>query len=134
MVSSGEQKEQSFTPLPVTNMCRMFLCLLLVGGISLAAQGQYRIQKIKSIRKYYVIYAVKNGLVYKIVSKKENASSCTRVKRNRSYHFDLFRVKMLGGSEVDCISFDKKTEICKEPGVILVTAGNLKGLCIIENQ
>ncbi len=110
----------------------MFLCLLLVGSISLSARGQYRIQKIKSIRKYYVIYAVKDGVAYKIVSKKQNESSCIRVKRNRSYHFDLFRVEMLGGSEVDCISFDKRTEICKEPGVVLVTAGNLKGLCLIE--
>jgi len=39
----------------------------------------------------------------------------------------------MGGSDIDCFSFDEKTVFCKEPEVELALASNLKGLCLTDN-
>lgn len=92
----------------------------------------YRINKIKTVGKYYVIYAVKNDSTYKIVSKKEKMSGCKKIKKNESYPLKFSKIQSLAGSEVDCFSFDAKTAICKEPDVELGLVSNLKGLYFIE--
>lgn len=90
----------------------------------------YKIKMIKTVGKYYVIYAVKNDSTYKIVSKKEKINNCRKIRKDESYPLDLSEIQIMGGSEVDCVSFDKKTVICKEPDADLCIANNLKGLCL----
>ena len=92
----------------------------------------YKISKIKTVRNYYVIYAISNGITVKIASKKEKVDHCNRIKKNESYPLILSKIESLAGPEVDCFSFDKKTVICKEPDADLYIATNLKGLCIID--
>lgn len=110
------------------------LLLFLFSVACILAIGQtptYEVREIKTIRKYYVIYAVNDDSTYKIVSKKEKLFNCENVKTNERYPFVLSKIQSLTASEIDCFSFDEKTVICKEPDVELVLASNLKGLCFI---
>lgn len=115
-------------------MIRMLFLLLFVStcALSNAQTSYYNVNKIKTLGKYYVIYVSRNDSIYKIVSKKEKVNNCNRIKKNKSYLLNLSRIQILGGSEVDCVSFDKKTVICKEPDADLYIATNLKGLCVID--
>ena len=115
-------------------LIRVFCFILCssVCAISNAQAPMYKVNRIKAIGKYYVIYATKNDSVYKIVSKKEKIGDCRRIRKNESYRLDLSKIQALGGPEVDCISFSKRTVICKEPDAQLMVANNLKGLCLIE--
>ena len=90
--------------------------------------------KISRKHDYYIIYAVKDNLKYKIVSKR-TADDCSKIKTNRKYLLDLQELQFIGGDEVDCVSF-KRIVICKcedEDCVHgLFRATNLRGLCIID--
>lgn len=113
---------------------RILFFLIFVGACTIS-KGQvpmYKVNKIKTVRNYYVIYVAKNDSIYKIVSKKEKKNDCRRIKENVSYALTFRKVNLLGGSEVDCFQFDKKTVICKEPDADLYVATNLRGLCIID--
>lgn len=44
----------------------------------------YKIKMIKTVGKYYVIYAVKNDSTYKIVSKKEKINNCRKIRKDLS--------------------------------------------------
>lgn len=111
------------------------LCFLLftsVCTISYAQTKVYKIKKIKTVRNYYVIYATSNDSTVKIASKKESVNNCNSIKKNESYPLILSKIQSLGGSEVDCFAFDKKTVICKELDADLYVATNLKGRCFIN--
>jgi hypothetical protein len=113
---------------------RIFLFLIFAATCTLS-QGQaptYKVNKIKTVRNYYVIYLTRNDSTYKVVSKREKINSCNKIKKNMSYTIEFSKVNFLGGSEVDCFQFDKKTIICKEIDTGLYVATNLKGLCLID--
>ena len=115
-------------------MIRILLLLFFVTTFALsnAQVSYYNVHKIKTAGKYYVIYVSKDDITYKIVSKKEKINDCNGIRKNKSYPLNLSKIQILGGSEVDCVSFDEKTVICKEPDADLYIATNLKGLCIIQ--
>ena len=49
----------------------------------------FEVIKIDSLQKVYLIYAKRNGSVYKIVSKKECTSKCRNVIIGKKYAFEL---------------------------------------------
>jgi len=106
----------------------VFLSLAIYSNAK--SQTICQITKIKRTGKFYVIYATSDDTMYKIVSKKERVKNCNRLKKNEHHSLELTIVSGMGGSDIDCFSFDEKTVICKEPGIRLVSANNLKGLCI----
>lgn len=97
----------------------------------------FMVVKISRKHDYYIIYAIKDNEKYKIVSKK-TADDCSKIRTNHKYLLRLEELKFLGGDEVNCVSFDKRTVICKcedEDCVYgLFMATNLRGLCIIEDR
>ena len=99
-------------------------------------KGLFRVVKIQSIHDYYVIYASKDNLKYKIVSKKQSRDGCVKIRRNQEYKFELKELEFLGGSEVNCVSFDKRTIICRcedeDCAFGLFMTNNLQGLCLID--
>src|ERR1700741_1824673 len=74
-------------------------------------KGLFRVVKIQSIHDYYIIYASKENLKHKIVSKKQSRDGCAKFQKNQEYKFELKELEFLGGSEVNCVSFDKRTII-----------------------
>ena len=97
----------------------------------------FMVVKISRKHDYNIIYAIKDNLKYKIVSKR-TGDDCSKIKTNQKYLLKLQKLEFLGGSEVNCVSFDKRTVICKcedEDCVYgLFMATNLRGLCIIDGK
>ena len=97
----------------------------------------FLVVKISRKHDYHIIYAIKNNLKYKIVSKKIT-DDCTKIRASQKYLLKLEELKFLGGGEVNCVSFDKQTVICKCEGKDCVyglfMATNLRGLCIINDR
>lgn len=115
-------------------MIKLFF-LLWLSIFSDPQEPTYKVNKIKVVGNYYVIYVVKDDTTdttFKIVSKKERMNCDRNIMKNERYAFRISRIEALGGPEVDCIAFDDKTEICAEPGVELALASNLQGLCLIQ--
>ncbi len=112
-----------------TTILAIYILYNVQGG-----EPQYKIEKIKSVNGYYVIYASRNDSIFKIVSKKANHQVCSeKIKKNRCYMLKFEEVNSLAGPEVECFSFDERTEICRELGIGLYVSTNLAGLCI-NNQ
>ena len=44
-------------------------------------KGLFRVVKIQSIHDYYIIYASKDNLKYKIVSKKQSRDGCAKIQK-----------------------------------------------------
>jgi hypothetical protein len=95
----------------------------------------FEIVKLSRQHDYYIIYATKDNLKYKIVSKK-TTDDCSKIRTHQKYELKLTELKFLGGGEVNCLSFDKRTVICKcdDKDCVygLFMATNLRGLCIID--
>ena len=103
----------------------------------------YRIEKIKKKGDWYIIYAVKEDTLYKIISKenKKGVSDCQRIKKGNKYKFQLKSEKdfapTIDGIKISPINFNgcyyysDNTLICLEPenGIWeLFTEQNVKGL------
>lgn len=106
----------------------------------------YKIYKIDSINNYYLIYAKKENLIYKIVSKKVNGD-CEKLKINFEYNLKLQPMGIMKPNIDDpkkrpmnyldfidpCRKFDNDTKICLERYMTdLYFSENLKGLCLIK--
>lgn len=107
----------------------------------------FKINKLDSINNYYVIYSIKDGKKYKIVSKKETGEfvNCKNpLKENGYYNFELENLIPEPESSnplenkptfpvLSCYLFDDDTKICEENEMeILYKAKNLKGVCLEE--
>ncbi len=105
----------------------------------------YRITGIDSINSYYLIYATRDKLKFKIVSNKEASANGERIKSGKKYSLTL--ISMLSDkaikdldvlpenrSLVNCYYFDDSTEICYKKNYIrdLYKVENLKGLNIVK--
>ena len=103
----------------------------------------YKIIGIDSINSYYLIYATRDKLNFKIVSNKEASKNGQRIKLGKKYSLNL--ISMLSDkaikdldvlpenrSLVNCYYFDDSTEICYEKNYIrdLYKVQNLRGLNI----
>ena len=105
----------------------------------------YHITGIDSINSYYFIYAKKDQLKFKIVSKKEIYINGVKIKVGKKYSLNLISMlsdKPIKGltelpenrSLVNCYSADDSTEICYRKNYVrdLYKVENLKGLNIIK--
>ena len=59
-------------------------------------ENLYTVVKISAQHDYHIIYALKDNLKYKIVSK-ETRDTCVKIRRNQDYMFKLKEVEFLGG-------------------------------------
>jgi hypothetical protein len=107
----------------------------------------YKIYKIDSLNSYYLIYAKKEELLYKIVSKKSNKDGCLKIKINSIYALKLRSMEIMKPKIEDpkkrpmnyldfiepCRKFDDSTKICLERYMTdLYFVDNVKGLCLIK--
>ena len=61
----------------------LLLPILGVGRIQPDSDNSFKAVKIGTERNYYIIYAVRDNLKYKIVSKKEKGD-CVKIKKNQA--------------------------------------------------
>lgn len=107
----------------------------------------YEVYKIDSINVFYIVYAKRNGVNFKIVSKKEESSNCNKIKVTSNYNLKLKSIlrqevklgnksiSSAGNLLVNCFTFEQNTEICREKGISdLYRAENLIGLCLIQDK
>lgn len=102
---------------------------------------QYRVTKIDSVNKVYLIYAKEDTSLYKIVSAKDSTETCINIRVNGEYGFmlhSLFPRQFLGKYDlspaalpnVDGVIYNG-TPVTVEKGCVkdLFVADNVKGLC-----
>jgi len=111
--------------------------------------SDYLIKKIKSKNSWLIIYAERQDTLYKIVVGKEDVANtkCRKIAVGKNYNLDLYsrrenapeiggvKLKPANYLDVQCYSYDEKTEICIEPkkGIYdLYYTKDLKGLCYIK--
>ena len=70
-------------------MIRVIAFILCTTACANAQVPMYKVDKIKTVGKFYIIYAVKDDSTYKIVSRKEKTSDGTRIRKNQSYPFKI---------------------------------------------
>lgn len=137
--------------IPILLVILCFACAIKVRSYKSVEQADiiYKIDAIDSVNSFYIIYAVKDNLKYKIVSKKGDIKGCKKIIVGKKYKFTLESILAekihLGDKEfsssnslnVDCFSFDENTEICKEQfkGINdLHKTKDLVGLCYSESR
>ena len=107
--------------------------------------SSFKVNKIDSINNYYLIYLIKQGKKYKIVSKKNSGefNNCKNfLKEDGYYNFELENLipevqssnpleNRIPYPALSCYLFDGNTKICEENEMeTLYKAKNLKGLCV----
>jgi len=107
----------------------------------------YCINKIDSIKNWYIIYAIRNDTIFKIVSMKSQEKGCTKISIGNKYNLILVKrlenvlspygLKLLPMNYLDIkgSKFDENNDVFVEyeKGVIgLYTCDALKGLCLAE--
>ncbi len=133
---------------------KKFILILFLARFSLFDWGlqhhrqktEYRVYKIDSVKSFYLIYAQKDSLRYKIVSKKAKAdASYEKIRINGYYAFRLHSMSVINGKpittamstyETSGMYVDDSTIVNfeKETQWDLYYAENIKGLCIIPNN
>lgn len=114
---------------------------------SIFNEKSYRIKEINKQNTWYVIYAEKNGNLYKIVSRPDDNynSNCNKIIVGKYYVFELKSRKEnapnVNGVKLDpinytgCYQYDSITTICLEPkrGILdLFYTDDLKGICYLK--
>src|SRR5258705_766597 len=77
----------------------------------------YKVYKIDSINGFYLIYAFKKEVRFKIISKKRVSEAGDTIQKNRSYDFNLTPLlinEFLKAAVVGCIYVDTLTKLCLE--------------------
>src|SRR5207249_4336909 len=83
----------------------------------------YHVYKIDSINNFYLIYADKNGLKYKIVSQKESCEFNDRILKDRYHDFDISSIIYnseelpIHPGSVGSIKVDSQTTISLEDSI-----------------
>jgi len=103
---------------------------------------KYKVIRLDSVKNVYLIYAEKNGQLYKIVTRKVDSQDCKNIKVSGEYGFlieSLFPPMISGKGDtlwkrldmVNAVEFNGTT-IVTEPGCVndLFQADNVVGLCI----
>ncbi|WP_027002856.1 hypothetical protein [Hugenholtzia roseola] len=116
-------------------------------SVVLDSNTQYYIKKVKKVKKWYIIYAMKNKVLYKIVSKDDNTfnKNCNKITIGKQYDLILKSHKesapVINGVLIapvgysGCYHFDSETTICLEPNkdiYDLFYTNNLKGICYVK--
>lgn len=112
-------------------------------------KSEFYIEKIQTRGSWFVIYAVHEDTVFKIVSGASQPfqSGCQKIKVGSCYKLEISPIKneapVINGAvlrpvnylDVECFDFDSKTSICIEPekGIFyLYKSKNSAGLCLVE--
>ncbi len=97
----------------------------------------YKVIKIDSIEKIYLIYVKRNDSIFKIMSKKEKSLNCKQVKINEYYILNIvswfpenqsnIKMRMSG------VKYDGVLIKIERDGIVgdLYITNNIKGLCYI---
>ena len=101
--------------------------------------SSYKVYKIDSINDFYLIYALKKNIRYKIISKKKNCSNGNRILKDNCYDFKLssrlYNDSLITPGLAGCIYVDNTTKICVEDSIYdLSIASNIVGLNFIKKQ
>src|SRR5436189_6339627 len=103
--------------------------------------NDYKVYKIDSIKNYYLIYALKKNVRFKIISSKEFNENCKEIKQESYYDFRLtsllhsFGVEEIAPGSAGCVYVDSVTKICIEDSIYdLYSGDNIKGLCFTQNH
>ena len=95
-----------------------------------------RVYKIDSLNNFYLIYGIKNGYRYKIVSRKDNRQNCNQILVSGYYGFKLSSLlyskgdMQLAPGPVGCIGVDSTSRICLEDSIYdLYECRDIRGLC-----
>lgn len=98
----------------------------------------FKILKIDSIQKVYVIYACKNDSTFKIVSvKKDSMAVCSPIRKGKYYDFNItsiFPANFYQKRDISNARFGGTLIKLEGNGVIwdLFVCDNLSGLCYIK--
>jgi len=97
----------------------------------------YRISKIDSIDNIYLVYAMRNDSIFKVVSKKEQNIQCPQIRPGNNYLLSLeswflpeeFHVK----NRITGVKFENILITVERDSIVgdIFTTKNLKGLCYI---
>ena len=98
----------------------------LILSCSTAKSYKISIARLDSIHNYYLIYGLKDGYVYKIVSPKVmNAKYRNRIKVGKIYRFHVLpiidnTIKFAPANflDINCVAFTDTTKICIEDGCL----------------
>ena len=107
------------------------------------SENKYVIISIDSISRYYIIYARKSGMKYKIISPKTINDKCASIKIDSSYSLKLKDATAINANDtsdknarfrnINCIGLDDTTTICVDKDNTTIKsifyAKNLNGLC-----
>ena len=105
------------------------------------ANTSYRVYKIDSINNFYLIYANKEGIKYKIVSEKRYCESSDKILKDGYYEFDLSSIIYnskelpIHPGAVGSIKVDSITTIFLEDSINdIFSAKNIKRLCFLKSK
>jgi hypothetical protein len=108
----------------------------------------YEIYKIDSVKNYYIIYAKKDRLKFKILSKKQNQYQCDELKINSKYLLQILPLslnpQMFDSTSPNylnryshslvCYPLKDSTDVCVENGITdIYFTKDIVGLCFIKN-
>ncbi len=121
-----------------TFLLQLTFFFLLLSSCSTTSNKRMSITKIDSVHNYYLIYASKDGNIYKIVSQKVQKSEYVKkIAMGGKYRFEVFPVidKSSGFApsnylDVKCLAFTDSTKICIEEGCLpnLYYSNDIEGL------
>ena len=128
----------------------IYLATALIFTLTMCSQREsdvnatYRITKVDSTGNYYLIYALRNDSLFKIVSKKNGQKDCKSIMINNSYDLqlrsDFSDVPLNDGTFsakrsllVSCFGYDSVTTICYDSDCVrdLFHSDNISGLCVV---
>ncbi len=103
---------------------------------SVVAQN-FKILRIDSVENVYMIYAMRNDSVFKILEKKESAGNCHRIVVNKDFNLKISSLFFAEESHVKMrvagIKYEGVLINMEDEGIVsdLFTASNLIGTCFI---
>lgn len=130
--------------IPLLLFCIAFIIQCTVAKIN-QSQVVYKVYKLDSLNAFYLIYGIKGGLRYKIVSSKQKTKNCSEIVIGGSYPFELHSMTEINGVssvpklskfEISGLSVDEVTVIPFEHETQweLYFASNIRGLCFSKTS
>lgn len=106
----------------------VLLALLSCNSIKVSNKhNSFKVSKIEKNANWYVIYAIRNDSLFKIVLEEQNYNKCTKkIQLGKDYFFNIKSFKSIISEsgdkfvsinyiDVPCTAFDEQTTICIEP-------------------
>jgi hypothetical protein len=123
----------SYAFLRIASIGSLSTCFVTINCHKLDTADFYKVYKIDSIKNFYIIYVVNNGLRFKVVSKKASAPCNQPITVGKAYPLKLTYVLGMAAGGVfkpTCVNVASNTRVCLEDSIRDVCyADNLRGLC-----